>query len=284
PLKNIREVLYSHIKKINLLIPGLISNLLSTHLKDLTEASTEHSRSIAEVKVDVNVVIDMNHSREINGSKCTTTGDRLTINLSSSTEQSRFSFLLSLNTDRSIVAVVLEQMYDKVEEETKNFKDTSASKEYQLLYQFIIEGNYLAGKKLLIAPDIEPENTPSFVDECHKRLLAKIHAHPVLIRDMVNHAKAGGKSETCIKFMSKVAHDHLQDIKSCRDRVKNLTDLFNKTVDSIARDISDKFDMGRLKNTTIVTVNLKEVSFGVSVDNDSTTRTTTTLNYSLHNE
>jgi|GEM_PF-1673075 len=42
--------------------------------------------------------------------------------------------------------------------------------------------------------------------------------------------------------------------------------------------------MGRLKNTTVVTVNLKEVSFGVSVDNDSTARTTTTLSYTLHNE
>jgi len=40
PLKNIREVLYSHIKKVSLLVPELISGLLSKDLKDLTEAST----------------------------------------------------------------------------------------------------------------------------------------------------------------------------------------------------------------------------------------------------
>lgn len=286
PLKNIREVLYSHIKKVSLLVPELISGLLSKDLKDLTEASTEHSRSIAEVEVAVNVIIDMDHSSEINDNIRTTTGQRLTINLSSNNKQSRDRFLLSLNTDSSIVAVVLEQMYDEVQGKIKNLTDTS--EEYQLLQQFLIEENHLAAEQLLgIAPmkiqqwlSMKPEPIPSF-NECNKQLLAKIYAHPVIIGDMVNHMLTGGKSKACLEFICERAHYHLQSIKSSKDRVKDLTHLFNKTVDSIARDISNNFDMGRLKNTTVVTVNLKEVSFGVSVDNDSTTRTTTTLSYTL---
>jgi|GEM_PF-1641910 len=171
PLKNIREVLYSHIKKVDLFVHGLISHLLSKDLKDLAGASTEHSRSIGEIKVAVNVVIDMGHSSEIKDNTCTTTGERLTINRSSSHKQSRDRFLLSLNTDSSIVAVVLEKMYAEIQEETKNLTDTS--EEYQLLQQFLIEENHLAGEQLLgISPmkiqkwlGMEPEPIPSF-DEC----------------------------------------------------------------------------------------------------------------------
>ncbi|HEX2578926.1 MAG TPA: hypothetical protein VHK67_00795 [Rhabdochlamydiaceae bacterium] len=287
PLQNIRELLYSHVKKINLFVPGLIFDLLNKDLEDLIEASTENSRSIAEVTVVVDAVIDVCHSSEINGDTCTTIGEEHKINYSSSIKHSRNRFLLSLNTDSSIVAVLLEQMHAEIKENIKNFKDTS--EEYRLLHQLIIEEDPSAGEQLLdIAPSMlrqwlgmEQESIPSF-DDCNKRLLAKIHAHPVIICDMANHALTGGKSKACLKFVCELTHNYLQDIKSSRDRVTDLYHLFNKAVDSVAREISDSFDMGRLKNTTVVTVSLKEISFGVGVTSDGSTITTTTSTYPIN--
>lgn len=285
PLQNIRETLYFHIKKVEQFVPEMLHYLLSNDLKDLTEASTTRSRSIAIAEVGVKVEIKIEHSGEISDQTCTSKGEQISINHSSSSPQDRKRFLLSLKGDPEIKASIEQQIQAEVQKQLETHLDTS--KDYRLLHKFIIEEDLSESEQLLgIAPSriavwlgmTQPESIPSF-DECHKRLMAKIDEHPTIVYAMANHAMTGGRSQICHKFYSELLNFYIQNIKSCRDRVKNLEHLFKKAVDATACAISNGFDMTRLKSNNLVEVILKEASFGVGITSDGFTMTTTALSF-----
>jgi hypothetical protein len=276
PLQDIREVIYSHIKKVDLFVPALMGHLLGRDLKDLTEESNSKSRSIAKVEVGFKVVIRIEHSREVQEGACTTKGEQISSDCTETLNRVRERFLLSLKTDPEINATVLNGMRDEIQEFHQAHQEKDETEEYRLLYKLLIEEDSSSGSQLLGLAErtLSPE-------EAQRVLTAKIHQHPTIVNAMTNHVMTGGKSQFCQQFVTGVMNSHTQDIKSSRDRAKDLEHLFKKAIESLANQISKGFNMGRLKSNYPVEVALKEMRFGVTVDDESIL-TSTKLTFPLN--
>ncbi|HEX4838969.1 MAG TPA: hypothetical protein VFU89_00825 [Rhabdochlamydiaceae bacterium] len=251
-LQDIRATLYSHIKKIDQVIPKVLDLLLKCSLEDLKKESTLDSRSIAQVEVGINGDVQIGQ-------------ERVAIDKEISLKQSRECLLLSLRPEDEITAIEAQIRAEaqKIVETPPTEPDTS--EEYRLLHDYLLKENFsYVGQVLGIA---ETGPFPSS-DEIDRRLAQKIEEHPALAYDMYTHVKNGGKSTLCQKFYDTIVNRRL-DYKSYKDRAKDLERLFKKAADSLASQISNNVNIGILSGNTLVRVTLDRISFKVTVDDGS---------------
>jgi hypothetical protein len=92
-------------------------------------------------------------------------------------------------------------------------------------------------------------------------------------QDTVDYVMTGGHSPFYLSSFDQIIDFHLQDIKSARDRVKDLECLFKNSIESLAK-MSKGFDIGTLNTNNPVKIELKEMRFSVGVDDGSITEET----------
>ncbi len=264
PLQDIREVIYSHIKKVDLLVPALMKSLLGRDLKDLTKESNSKSRSIAKVGVCFKVVIQIEHSRKAEEGTCTSQGEQISTDCIETIDQGRDRFLLSLKTDREIKSAVIDQMRAETQEFLQSHPEKDETEECRLLCKLFIDEDASSYARLL-----GPAERPFSLDGDQTALMAKIRQHPAIPHAMINHVMTGGKSQFCHNFVNRMINSYIRDIESSRDRAKDLEYLFKKAIESLANQMSERFDMGRLKSNNSAKVELQGVRFDVTVDNGS---------------
>jgi len=264
PLKNMQEILYSLILKIDLVLPNVMFSLLSGPLKDFSKESTLDGRSIAEVNVGVKLDVQIEHSRETSGDSYIAKGERFLIDETTSIKLSKERFLFALKTDDEISAVLKKKSAEFLKSLTIPEEEDIAGRD-RLVYRLFIEKQAAHAGQVLGFAQAGP--FPSSV-EIDRMLKAKFNESPAFVACVHSMAQTNA-SGVCSEFYSNRHLDDVEEVKSWRKRVTDLECLFRKAIDNLAIQISNSFDMGKLKGNSLVRVDLKEIRFGVRVDDGS---------------
>ena len=194
----------------------------------------------------------------------TSQGDQISCDHTETINQGRDRFLLSLKTDQEIKAAVENEIRAETQKFHLSHLEKDETEEYRLLYNFLIEEDGSIGSPLpgLAESTLSPK-------EAEKVLAEKILQHSTIVPAMINHVMTGGTSQFCHQFVTGVINSHTQDIKSIRDRAKDLEHLFKKAIESLAQKISKSFDIRKLKSNNPAKVELKEMLFGVTLNDGS---------------
>lgn len=289
--ENVKNRFFSLFKSLEGIVPTLVAQIADNQWQDLRQETQVDSRFVTAVEAVYTAVIQVEHSRTIQGKEVKIEGHQITLNYKQTLSQPLAGSLLSLKTDEEIRQFIISALPREKQEYFQSNPNIVETEEYRLTLKALIEQEVpslvrLLGQEgaqllraqpgLLMGPDGTPygyDNSSPNYDEIYRIVEPKIkemfRKYPHLAYAAADHVLAGGRSPMCVKFFEGVIQHHIQQFKSLKDRVKNLDLLFRKVVDNLAHGIGQALKDEDFTRSNRVTVELAGVNFTVHSDTSS---------------